>query len=209
MDKQQFLIESLQAPGGCLPTNDVVELLGTNSNAIKLAKQRNSERFTEGTHFHKTGPGKPNEYTLMGVQVLCELLNDIDPAMVTQLTESPNDLAATATHSPIDQALPQTISIEPTTDDEAYLDFLADNLTTQQYGNNLANRLAAKMAERLPQVQSDPEKMGTLLGKHLAHLPQMQEQIQQLTALFVQQQQREVTPIEADPKPQLQEALAL
>lgn len=206
MDKQQFLIESLQAPGGCLPTNEVVDLLGTNSNAIKLAKQRNPERFSENRHYHKGGPGKPNEYTLAGVQVLCELLTDADPAVAAQLSESPADITPQA--HPTVEPLAHAIAIEPTADDEAYLDFLADSLTHQQYGNNLANRLAAKMAERLPQVQSDPQQMGTLLGKHLAHLPQMQERIQQLTALFLQQQQGEDSPTEAHPVQSLQEAIA-
>ena len=208
MDKQQFLIESLQAPGGCLPTNDVVELLGTNSNAIKLAKQRNSERFAEGTHFHKIGPGKPNEYTLAGVQVLCDLLTDVDPSVAEQLSGSPTDITATATHTTV-ESLAHAVAIEPTEDDEAYLDFLADSLTHQQYGNNLANRLAAKMAERLPQVQKDPQQMGSLLGKHLAHLPQMQERIQQLTTLFIQQQQGQVTPLSPEQIQQPQEAVAV
>lgn len=206
MDKQQFLIESLQAPGGCLPTHDVVELLDTNNNAIKLAKQRNAERFTEGTHFHKGGPGKPNEYTLRGVQVLCELLSDIDPIIADQLAGAPAEITPASPNLGL-ESLAHAVAIEPTLDDEAYLEFLADNLTQQQYGNNLANRLATKMAERLPQVQSDPQQMGDLLGKQLAHLPQMQERIHQLTARFLQQRQDPSEPSEIEHRPQLQEAI--
>lgn len=188
MDKQQFLIESLQAPGGCLPTHDVVELLDTNSNAIKLVKQRNAERFIEGVHFHKLGAGKPNEYTLAGVKVLSELLTGIDSQLIAQLQLANAGVSAAVPAGNAVSSLAHAVAIAPTPDDEAYLDFLADSLTQQHYGSNLANRLAAKMADRLPQLQGNPKQMGELLGKQLAHLPQMQQRIQQLTVEFAQRQ---------------------
>ena len=184
MDAQQFRIESLLAPGGCLPTAEIVELLQTDSNAIKLAKQRNAERFTEGTHFHKGQPGKPNEWTAAGVLTLCDLLKTDAVAEVKRaLQQAPSHLSAAASA----EELSPTINIEPSAEDEAYLDFLADSLMAQQYGANLANRLAAKMAERLPTVQNNTTHMGALLGKHMAHLPQVQQQIQALTEQYLQQ----------------------
>jgi len=181
MDVYQFRIESLLSPGGCLPTAEIVELLETDSNAIKLAKQRNADRFTEGTHFHKGQPGKPNEWTAAGVLVLCDLLKtDAVETVKAALQQQTVSVSA----APDGQT--PTLTIEPNAEDEAYLDFLADSLMAQQYGANLANRLASKMAERLSTVQSNSTQMGELLGKHLAHLPQVQQQIQALTQQYQQ-----------------------
>ena len=184
MDAQQFRIESLLAPGGCLPTAEIVELLQTDSNAIKLAKQRNADCFIEGTHFHKGQPGKPNEWTAAGVLALCDLIKtDAVGPVKAALQQAPVSLSAAASTEGVAPA----VTIEPSAEDEAYLDFLADSLMAQQYGFNLANRLAAKMAERLPTVQNNATQMGELLGKQMAHLPQVQQQIQQLTEQYLQQ----------------------
>lgn len=204
MDAQQFRIESLLSLGGCLPTAEIVELLQTDSNAIKLAKQRNPDRFNEGTHFHKGQPGKPNEWTAAGVLALCDLLKTDAVEAVKAALEHPTPPVSV---SPSLDGLIPTLTIEPNAEDEAYLDFLADSLMAQQYGANLANRLATKMAERLSTVRNNSTEMGELLGKHLAHLPQVQQQIQTLTQQYQQHSlggSAPLTPPLSEPAPQKQ-----
>ena len=190
MDRTQILQQLQQFPDSWLKSADVAVLLGLSGpKLVSQLKTRNPEQFTAEEHHSTPDRGKPMEWSLSGIKLLCELANT-DEAIATLNTldgaasdavEDPHPQSMTPLE---DTSLQPAYPVEdthhqfedafngsPSETEDAYVNQVVAQLqqqTEQAYANHLVGRIQQGLMAQAGSLRDNPSQVAPLLGEMLA-----------------------------------------